>query len=160
MTDRTRLFFQPLLPKRHHQSTSLSLEKRHIPNNMISGTFLRVLTTSGTATGNIGKKIISQPFVVGRNACKEEFFLLQTASYHKTAIRREDVPEGKEMDTNIVTKTKIAEVLAHDFDISKSKAERIVGKIFNEISQVSSCVPKRVWYLFVFHRVLLVCRMM
>lgn len=127
---------------------------------MISGTFLRVLTTSGTATGTVGKKIISQNFAVIRNACKEESYPLQTASYHKTAIRGEDVPEGKEMDTNIVTKTKIAEILAHDFDISKSKAERIIDKIFNEISQVSSCVPKHVWYSLGFHRVLLVCRMM
>jgi hypothetical protein len=117
---------------------------------MISGTLLRIWTYSCTATATTSKRIISKTLFIGINAYNESF--PQTASYHKTSQRSDNDPkltavkeeEGIELDNSIVvTRTKIAEIIAHDYDISRSKAERIIGRIFHEISQVSSGASKR-----------------
>lgn len=108
---------------------------------MISGTLLRVLlTNSCTATAITSKRTRTKTLFIGIKACNESF--PQTAFYHKTAQRSDDdskltAGKGEEMeiDNSIMTRTKIAELIAHDYDISQSKAERIIRRIFHEISQ-------------------------
>jgi hypothetical protein len=123
---------------------------------MISGTLLRVLlTNSCTATAITSKRTRSKTLFIGINSCNESF--PQTAFYHKTAQRSDDdskltAGKGEEMeiDNSIMTRTKIAELIAHDYDISQSKAERIIRRIFHEISQVSSGASKTnyIWVVF------------
>ena len=73
----------------------------------------------------------------------------QVAHYHRTAITsdlsptdnyNDKVVEEEEKDKNVLSRKNIAEVIARDFNISMSKADKIISSAFNQISQVSTGV--------------------